>query len=80
MGKRRLDTPPIDDLSERVEERAIVEIKHVRTHDRGFCCEIGEGHETLERDGLDHNIVVAIDDVGRFARDAGFVHPAREAA
>ena len=62
-----------------MEGRAIVEIKHVRTHDRGLCREIGEGHETLERDGLDHNIVIAVHDIRGFSRHACLVHAAREA-
>ena len=51
-------TPRIHDLTERVQDRAVEHVKHVRAHDGGLLAVVCEGHHAQNRLGLNDNVVI----------------------
>ena len=51
-------TPRVNNLTERVQDRAVEHVEHVRTHDGGFLAVVRKGHHTQNRLGLHNDVVI----------------------
>ena len=71
-------TPRVNDLTERMQDRAVEHVEHVRTHDGGFLAVVREGHHTQNRLGLNDDIVIEQQHVIGAVVDS-LKHAAREA-